>query len=180
MELQAISSTTLAVNTSYLLHCMHRAASLAMPYQHCWLPKGQIWASIWCCSLCCPVPPFLRYFGNGEKLFGYCCLLCPPFLLPSLWPALCCILQQCVVRELFEVTAKNCSSSRWWPRPTPSTVFLLRGCCCLLMTSAMPRHSWHSSMSIMLKSQTASYLHPHPRLHYKNSEINSVKHEKCS
>ena len=64
-------------------------------------------------------------------------LLCPPFLLPSLWPALCRILQQCFgAAAVWGDCANNCSSSRWPPRPTLGTVFWLRGCCCLLMTSA--------------------------------------------
>ena len=168
MELQAISSATVATTTSYLLHCRHRAASLAVPYQHCRLPKGQIPASVSCSSLCCRMPPFLRYLRNAEKWFGYCCYYVPlscslPYDLP------CVAFSSSVsVQQLFEVTVPTTVPAAGDHRDPLWAPFSGWGAAvvCWWHLPRM-RYLWCSSASIVLKSQTASYLRPHPCLHYK-------------
>lgn len=176
MELQEISSTTLTDTASYLPHCMHRAASLAAPYELCWLPKGQTPSSVSCCPLCCLTSPFLRYSRNGEKMMQLLLLLCPPWLLLSLRPALCHVLQQCFGEVAVGGDGtNNCSNSRWPPRPSPGTMLLLRRCCAPLMTSAMDEifetfkhvhHAWVPDIIL-------------PGI-IRNRCINPTEHEKCS
>lgn len=158
VELQEFSSATFAATAaSYLLHCMHRAASLAVLQQHCWILNDQFPS----CIASCAVLSLHLWDISGTVKNVTVVTVSLFFLLPSL-----------VSRS---PTVFWWGSSLWWMHQKQQVITMTHwaqiSCCgAVVWWYHLPwrRNLWDSSVSVMLKWLFASYWCLHSCMHHKD------------